>query len=382
MSVPETLTEAIDILAKRAVFMRSVREVQKQAFGFDMSQIKDQLGQFGGQAMEQIKQHPQIAGTLLGAGGGALLGGATSLAKDPEERQTGNNMLTGALAGAGLGLGGSYMLPYLQGQKGGLMPGLDPEKQQQVDALDTKGKQITDTHDQSPPTVLGTFAKDSPYLAGAGAIDYAQHNMSRAQQPEDIIKGLAGSETGKAPLGDELTRGYLDRAIAANKTGKVKPPKMKDISVAQFADNTFSDMSPEQKQQLLRATRGQTMLDKALQWTRDKVPYADKIIGDHGPANLPESITHAQIPGSRGFPEGGGARLNPRSGLLEREILGRNDFRTALDRGHSARMAEQGLGSAMHPKALGARGLGYIGLPLLHHYLLRKAMHEMESPMG
>lgn len=57
--------------------------------------------------LEMIKNNPVLASTLIGGAGGAAFGGLTSLNRPKEERQTGHNMLTGALAGGALGLGGS-----------------------------------------------------------------------------------------------------------------------------------------------------------------------------------------------------------------------------------------------------------------------------------
>ncbi len=336
---PSTLQEAAELLAKRAVLMREVRQLQKRAFGFDMGQIKDQLGSLGGQAMDQIKSHPQIAGTLLGAGGGALLGGLSSLGKDPEERQTGNSMLTGALGGAGLGLGASYLAPYFAGQRGGMMPGLDPDQQSKLDKLNEQGNKLQEQHNQSAPTVAGTFAKDSPALVGAGAADVAYNVNRRAPQVRDIIAGASGKDAvGREPLRNRIRQDL---------------PKL----------------GPEEQQNVLRYAQGKDgtgYVDQALEWLRNREIGGHKpvegLIGPHGdPA--------ASIPA--GFRNGRGANAAVQ-----------NELRTLAEQGRTARMEKNEIGNVMSAKGLGYRGLGYIGLPLLHHYLLRKTMHDMQGPMG
>jgi len=73
-------------------------------------------------AIEQLKEfatnHTPIAGALLGAGGGALLGGLTGLAGDEEERNMPKSMLTGALSGGLLGGGAGLAYKAYQGLPG------------------------------------------------------------------------------------------------------------------------------------------------------------------------------------------------------------------------------------------------------------------------
>ncbi len=80
-----------------------------------------------GQIMELLKKRPLLAGSLIGAGGGALYGAATSLGKEDEERNTLQSMLTGAMGGGLLGLGGGALYEYGRPLVNRYLRGLPPE---------------------------------------------------------------------------------------------------------------------------------------------------------------------------------------------------------------------------------------------------------------
>lgn len=329
---PSTLPEAIELLAKRAVVMREVRQLQKQAFGFDMSQLKD----YGGQAMDYMSQHPQLTGTLAGAGGGALLGGLSSLGKDPEERQTGNSMLTGALAGAGVGLGGSYLLPYLKGEQGGSLPGLDPAKQKQLDGLNQQADKLNAKN--TGPSLLGTATMDSPLVAGAAGIDYAMGQHARKPVYTDLIPGK------DSHVGSEGVRSEVQRYLG--------------------------EIPENEKEQLLHHATGKGNAPPSLQ------PFLDSRQDSHANAMAQH---YRELNDWHGY-DGRGPRPTMPEAPAE---FGQQALRNIMEEGQTARLAGKEMTPSMlkdllaNPKSLGIRGAGYLGLPLLHHYLLRKTMHEI-----
>ena len=88
------------MLSKRAVVSRKLVEMNKEAI--DISGIGSSVGDF-------LSDNPAVTKALIGAGVGAGFGGLTSAAKPKEKRKTFRSMLTGALAGGGLGLGAHYL---------------------------------------------------------------------------------------------------------------------------------------------------------------------------------------------------------------------------------------------------------------------------------
>lgn len=75
--------------------------------GIELRRLKEAGKTKSAGILDTIKENPILASTLIGGAGGAAFGGLSSLGRRKEERQTGHNMLTGALAGGALGLGGS-----------------------------------------------------------------------------------------------------------------------------------------------------------------------------------------------------------------------------------------------------------------------------------
>lgn len=85
-------------LAKRAMTGRQLR-MEKAAAGSDPL----------GVAFDWIQKNPGKAYPLLGAAGGAAMGGLLDLRRKKEERTPWASMTTGALAGGGLGLGAALL---------------------------------------------------------------------------------------------------------------------------------------------------------------------------------------------------------------------------------------------------------------------------------
>ena len=127
------------------------------------------------------KLAPAVYGGLGGAGLGTLLGAGKTLTENPEDRQWGTNMITGALAGGALGGGAGLAYPYLTGKPAELPAGF------QFKSTDYKGRQqeitqlVKDNPDMAPVAAKLQAALDASYdttgnrvLRGVNdAVDYA-----------------------------------------------------------------------------------------------------------------------------------------------------------------------------------------------------------------
>lgn len=151
-----TMDEVLDLLAKHAVVCREIRGLRKQAAGgmpalqelWQKLQTKGQeLGNWTTDKSKGLAQwrqglraapapdpalpflpppipssgmwdrmktwaqdYPVAAGSLIGTGGGAVLGGLSSLFEEPEERHTARSAIGGALGGGAAGLGAGLLL--------------------------------------------------------------------------------------------------------------------------------------------------------------------------------------------------------------------------------------------------------------------------------
>ena len=94
----DSYEDAAALLAKRAVAGQQMR-MEKMAQGSDPV----------GAALEWIKQKPMVSYPLIGAMGGAALGGLMNFGKRKEDRTWLPSMATGAIAGGGLGLGAGLL---------------------------------------------------------------------------------------------------------------------------------------------------------------------------------------------------------------------------------------------------------------------------------
>ena len=91
-----SLEDAADMLAKRATVTRKLTTMKKESI--DLSSIGDTLS-----------GNPMLQKALIGAGVGAGIGGVTSMFAPKEKRKSFRSVLTGALAGGGLGVGAHYL---------------------------------------------------------------------------------------------------------------------------------------------------------------------------------------------------------------------------------------------------------------------------------
>ena len=219
---PDSLPEAVEQLAKQAVLMRKLRQVQKQAFGIDMAQLKD----YGNQALDYVKQNPRLAGTLAGAGGGALLGGLSSLGQPEEDRHMGRDALMGGLAGAGAGFGASQLLTQYNAPP--------TETEQKLKELEAPADKVNQDYAKESPTLAGTVTKDLPVLGAVGAADAGRYAFNRRNYPEDILRGA-----------NESPRAGVKATAAKNSP-----------TFAQRFGQIFENMTPERRAEVLAQARG------------------------------------------------------------------------------------------------------------------------------
>lgn len=113
LSANMAVSDIAELLAKRSVAMGMLRSAEKQA---DLSGILDQAKNYGNKAKDWLLA-PGHETALYGLGGvaaGGLVGGLASLGRDPEDRNTSGSMLTGALAGGAMGVGGGLVAPHIK----------------------------------------------------------------------------------------------------------------------------------------------------------------------------------------------------------------------------------------------------------------------------
>ena len=91
-----SLADAAEMLAKRATVTRKLTTMKKESI--DFSSIGD-----------TISGNPMLQKALIGAGVGAGIGGVSSMFSPKEKRKPFSSILTGALAGGGLGVGAHYL---------------------------------------------------------------------------------------------------------------------------------------------------------------------------------------------------------------------------------------------------------------------------------
>ena len=201
-----TLQEAAAALAKTATEARLRRDLEKRAL-ITMPQFlqnaagavkglgtMSSIGEGINKATDWVKANPEIGGTLLGAGGGALVGGLSSLSRRPEERDTAGSALTGALAGAGLGLGAGYAIPRLTGGQG-LFTSNSPEHKQKLDSINRILKGEADARAKNAPGIGSAFVDAAPVTGSIGAAaggEYLHNRLGRTD--EHIRKGLENTD--------------------------------------------------------------------------------------------------------------------------------------------------------------------------------------------
>ena len=199
-----SLADAADMLAKRATVTRKLITMKKESI--DLSSIGDTLS-----------GNPMLQKALIGAGVGAGIGGVTSMFAPKEKRKSFRSVLTGALAGGGLGVGAHYLgkaLPSGGGGSGsssfthgGNTYALDPKA---LAANPAAMQELNELMQKTPGEgvagaiqgVFGGYAGKHPILASILGADIASQTVG-------TLAGLSpGSAKRISPRVDVLQRGF------------------------------------------------------------------------------------------------------------------------------------------------------------------------------
>jgi hypothetical protein len=170
-----SLEGAAEVLAVLAVTGRSARE--KRA---DLAELVSQ----GGDVMKQLWADPRSQTALLVAGLGAGVGGLKAMTDRPEDRNTAGSMLTGALAGGGIGAGIGYGWPMLRDNYLNELP-----SQQKLQAGRLKDLAKLTTSPTEPATPL-----DQPTTGLAGAGQKALDTLGGVGQEAVLAAGWPPNE--------------------------------------------------------------------------------------------------------------------------------------------------------------------------------------------
>jgi len=211
--VDGTYPEAVEQLATKAA-VNNVLGVEKRA---DAGQgALGQLGSFW------QNMNPAARNAIIGAGAGGLLGAGRSLTNEDERPSLLSNVITGGIAGAGIGGGGTLAMQGLQKGFGpseaGKMPVkidgktimLTPDQAQQIQTS------LQPTTGQQVASGVGDLASKHPYLTGlgaAGAGEAAYSNIAREAAPGS--RGLMDLlSMGRVSPGGSRMRAGLQEALA------------------------------------------------------------------------------------------------------------------------------------------------------------------------
>ena len=157
-------------LAERAAAVRIAKDMRKEAG----------IGDMASGAWDFVKKYPY---PFLGAGAGAAIGGLTAQARDKRRRNTLGSMLTGGLAGAGLGTG-VQLIDYASGLAGDGAAKKSPAVLQE-EALRASG----DNAGKQYPWLRGAIA------TGAGA-DVARQVRNNVNPLKDFVLHREGGYVG------------------------------------------------------------------------------------------------------------------------------------------------------------------------------------------
>jgi hypothetical protein len=206
-----SLEEAASLLAKEAVARKHAPHAKQANVGetlsnawknFDPQKLKGQLAS-GWKALSPVQQ-----AALAGAGGGAVLGGVSSLARDKDERQPVQSAMTGALAGGLLGGGAGLAANAFRRSR----PKID---QKAVDAI-SKIQQMT-------PEQLNAIKPSDVAGYGESVLNAIEHrkntlvNSARGEVGNNYVPGALGSGAvaagvlGYETKGRKMLEPYLDR---------------------------------------------------------------------------------------------------------------------------------------------------------------------------
>ena len=183
-----TLKEAIDVLAKRSVDIRSLGAPRLSRTYFDKTAILGDLGQNIASKWEGLDPAAQSA--LIGTGLGAGVGGIASMFDEDEDSSTAGSMLRGGIAGGAIG-GGYGLLKKHWGRTDGL---LEPPPADVLKPGEIWLPKVTD-------------GRVDPKGGGKVTLDQAKIEAEAAKRgisPEQLTKELSDSLASTDPADSEL----------------------------------------------------------------------------------------------------------------------------------------------------------------------------------
>ncbi len=196
----EVLSNLLGSTVKEAAEKLAIRRIA----GLEIRRLKEAGKTKSAGILDTIKENPILASTLIGGAGGAAFGGLSSLGRRKEERQTGHNILTGALAGGALGLGGSMAATKLPEALFGPdkkfnMPIKFPlhGKQVELDAAQLADESLRRNPVQRAADTVGSgikgYMSNHPILTGLMGIDMlsstARHAGQMGENPNVPLHG-------------------------------------------------------------------------------------------------------------------------------------------------------------------------------------------------
>jgi hypothetical protein len=320
------------MLAKQAVLGRELRTLREK-YALSMSDIT-----------EYAKANPALTGAAIGAGGGALFGGLSNLAKDPEDRQTGRGLLTGALAGGALGLGVGHLAPkVLGGQFSGQQPLEDPI-QKKLDELNQQSEQINKEWASQAPTMSGSVARTGLLTAPTIGATLAERRL----KPEDLTRVIQEGKNVPPSLNPQMWDQMkdLDRRGVINK-----------------ARYPTAGMTPGDMPAWRRGTRSVS------EFLRDRLGLPSQITDPINRGHL------ADLPPV--YPADQTAKAAPKG----KPPPSSEELINLAKRGREGRLKlEPGTGP-FKPTVRGiGKGLGFAGGAALLDYLIRSGAHQFQQP--
>jgi hypothetical protein len=236
-----SVEEAADMLSKRAVTTRQLAGLHKEAISLSS------IGQ-------TISSNPALQKALLGAGAGAAVGGLTSLAKPKKKRKSIRSMLTGALAGGGLGVGAHYLSKALPKSPetvetfthGGRNYELDPKALasnpaalKELNELMSKG--TGEGFVGAIESSIGDYKSKHPVLATILGADIATQGLGTlsgmtgvgryrvTQRPDIIERGISKLFKDAPTIGKDLPSTVRRTLEMADNLRELKPNELKPI---------------------------------------------------------------------------------------------------------------------------------------------------------
>lgn len=231
--------------AARLAMRATINALQQEKSALDWNSV----GQW-------VSQHKPLAYGAIGAAGGGLLGGLSSLHQDPEERQPWRSALSGAIAGGALGLGGGMLHNSFAAQPPEQMT---DEIRHTIDAGDPKAvEQLAQAHpglvDQMKQ--YGNDVHNPPSAISQGMGQAAAHPGYAAAG--GLGGGMAGARTADRLFAPDRHVPPLQRgANAVNLDNYKLPNGEKGLTPAGdlVQDLRTGRISPEMQKELLQDVR-------------------------------------------------------------------------------------------------------------------------------